>query len=87
MRTVIAIKMAKRMRTVSKLVKTLTSRLSPIAIPLALQEVAGPGRIELPVPVLETGGLPLTDGPMITLTLASSPQRAGYASDTTCSIF
>ena len=25
--------------------------------------MAGPGRIELPVPVLETGGLPLTDGP------------------------
>ncbi len=27
--------------------------------------MAGPGRIELPVPLLESGGLPLTDGPKL----------------------
>ena len=29
--------------------------------------MAGPGRIELPVPLLESGGLPLTDGPTFEL--------------------
>ena len=43
--------------------------------------LAGPGRVELPVPVLETGGLPLTDGPTVYLSFFSSicgvclPQR------------
>jgi hypothetical protein len=51
-------------------------------LPKITYNLAGPERFELPVTVLETVGLPLTDGP-ITITFSAVPVPTGTIAATT----